>query len=141
MRCDYKTKCKDNIYKILEEFKDTTLSADEILLKMEENGCKVNKTTIYRNLDRMETDGIVHKFPSSDTTKSLYQLTIHNANIEEHLHLQCSSCGKVIHLDCEYMQSFIEHIALEHDFDLTCDKSILFGLCKQCKEKENINEQ
>lgn len=137
MRCDYKTKCKETIMEILNENKDITLSVDDIFSIFSNRCIKVNITTIYRNLDRLEKDGIVNKFPASDSHKALYQIIRHDLNNEEHLHMQCSSCGKVIHLDCDYMTDFIQHLKDHHQFDVTCDKSILFGLCDDCKN--NIN--
>jgi Fur family ferric uptake transcriptional regulator len=137
MRCDYKTKCKETIMEILEDNKNITLSADDILLIFKKRCVKVNITTIYRNLDKLEKEGTLNKFPASDSHKALYQIIRHDLNNEEHLHMQCYDCGKVIHLDCDYMLNFIQHLKDHHQFDLTCDKSILFGLCDECKRKNN----
>ena len=141
MRCYYKTKGKETIMKILEDNKNITLSADDILSIFQKKCVKVNITTIYRNLDKLEKEGTLNKFPASDSHKALYQITCHDLNKEDHLHMQCSNCGKVIHLDCDYMSNFIQHLKDHHKFDLTCDKSILFGLCDECKRNnENSNK-
>jgi Fur family ferric uptake transcriptional regulator len=137
MRCDYKTKCKDTIMEILNSNKDITLSADDIFKIFQKKCVNVNITTIYRNLDKLEKEGVLNKFPASDSHKALYQIICHDMHNEEHLHMQCSNCGKVIHLDCDYMADFIKHIKDHHQFDLTCDKSILFGLCDDCKKKSD----
>jgi Fur family ferric uptake transcriptional regulator len=122
---------------ILRANNDITLSADDILSIFKKKCVKVNITTIYRNLDKLEKEGIINKFPASDSHKALYQIIRHDLKNEEHLHMQCSHCGKVIHLDCDYMTNFIQHLKDHHQFDLTCDKSILFGLCDDCKNKIN----
>ncbi|MGD1821716.1 MAG: Fur family transcriptional regulator [Pleomorphochaeta sp.] len=131
----YKTKNKEYIIDILENHLDTTLSADEILEYLKVKGKNMNITTIYRNLEKLAKNNIVLKFPSTDGTKNYYQLRKHNYIHEDHLHLQCTECGKVIHLDCDTMQKFVEHLQKDHNFDLTCASSILFGLCEDCKKK------
>lgn len=131
----YNTKSKNTIIEILRTNKDTAICAESILEAFNNKCQKINITTIYRNLDKLEKEKIIHKFPASDSHKALYQITRHDLNNEDHLHLQCSQCGKIIHLDCEYMKNFIQHIKDYHEFDLTCDKSILFGLCQECKSK------
>ena len=55
---------------------------------------------------------------------------------EEHLHLQCVKCGKIIHLECEFMDEISEHILKDHGFELQCKNSILYGMCSACQEKE-----
>lgn len=137
MRKGYNTKSRNTIIEILNNNKDITLSAESILNIFNTKYQKVNITTIYRNLEKLEKEKIIHKFPASDSHKALYQITNNNLKNEEHLHLQCSKCGKIIHLDCNYMKNFILHIKSNHDFDLTCDKSILFGLCQECKNKDS----
>ncbi|MBK5200515.1 MAG: transcriptional repressor [Spirochaetaceae bacterium] len=134
----YNTKSKNTIIEILKTNKETALCAESILEVFNQKCQKVNITTIYRNLDKLEKEKIINKFPASDSHKALYQIACHDLKNEEHLHLQCSQCGKIIHLDCEYMKKFIQHIKDYHEFDLTCDKSILFGLCQVCKNK-NLN--
>lgn len=47
---------------------------------------------------------------------------------EEHLHLQCVKCGKIIHLECEFMDEISEHILKDHG--LNCSAKIQF--CMEC---------
>ncbi len=133
----YKTKNRQYIIETLSNNIHTTLSADDIFDKLIENNHSMNITTIYRNLEKLSTKNILLKFPSADGNKTFYQLKRHDFNHEEHLHLQCTNCGKVIHLDCDFMQSFVEHVKKDHSFDLTCGNSILFGLCENCRLEKN----
>lgn len=133
----YNTKNKKYIIEVLSNNIDKTLSAEDILNFLNQQEIKLNITTIYRNLEKLTEKNVVLKFPSSDGSKYYYQLKHHNYKHEDHLHLQCTDCGKVIHLDCDFMQEFVEHLKEDHNFDLTCATSILFGLCEECKKKKN----
>jgi len=127
----YKTKGKEALIALLEEHSQTTMSADTIHELLTQQGINLNLTTIYRNLDKLAETHKILKFPASDGHKAYYQIM--KRSCCNHLHLQCSHCGKVIHLDCKYMSDFANHISNEHGFDLTFDHSILFGLCSDCK--------
>ncbi len=133
----YKTKNREYIIEILNNNINTTLSADNIFDYLQQKNIKINITTIYRNLEKMAKEDIVLKFPSADGNKNFYQLKSHGFTYEDHLHLQCTQCGKVIHLDCDFMQSFVQHVKNDHNFDLTCGNSILFGLCDKCRKNCN----
>ena len=50
-----------------------------------------------------------------------------------HLHLKCVKCGKIIHLECHFMEEISHHIEESHGFTLQCKNSILYGVCKECK--------
>ena len=47
----------------------------------------------------------------------------------------CVKCGKILHLDCEFMKEISEHIQKDHGFSLQCKNSILYGICRECQVK------
>ena len=54
---------------------------------------------------------------------------------EQHLHLQCTKCGRIFHLECDFMGEIATHIQREHGFYIECKKSIIYGICKDCVKK------
>ena len=133
----YKTKNKEYIVDVLKEHEDIILSVEDIhsyLLKKNKN---MNITTIYRNLEKLASNNTILKFPSENGLKSQYQLKNHDCAMHDHIHLQCSQCGKIIHLDCNFMTEINEHLNKYHNFDLSTQSSILFGLCEDCRKKNN----
>ena len=46
---------------------------------------------------------------------------------------KCVKCGKIIHLECHFMEEISHHIEESHGFTLQCKNSILYGVCKECK--------
>ena len=43
--------------------------------------------------------------------------------------------GRIIHLECHFMEEISHHIEKSHGFTLQCKNSILYGVCKECKNK------
>jgi Fur family ferric uptake transcriptional regulator len=116
----------------LERNRERTVSAGDILAYMTEQNCPVNKTTIYRYLDKLTADNILMKYVADKGEKSGYQLVGNDSGCHEHLHLQCTKCGRVIHMNCEFMEEITKHIEEHHGFKLSCGNSILYGLCDKC---------
>lgn len=132
----YKTKSKQAIIDYLKENVEKTVTVEDIKIYLNKEGNAVNITTIYRFLDKLEKENRLLKYVTDDGKKASYRYVEADSECHEHLHLQCSCCGKIVHLNCEYMDGIIEHISKNHNFDLTCDNSVLYGKCKECQEKE-----
>ena len=112
---------------------DHTVSVADIQQHLVEENNPVNKTTIYRYLDKLEADGNVIKYTDENGKKATYQYVDRAHHCEDHLHLKCLNCGRVIHLDCEFMDTIAEHIAEDHGFSIQCRSSVIYGYCQECK--------
>ena len=131
----YQTNNRMKIMGILKDNRNRTLTVEEIGKCMTAQGCSVNRTTIYRYLEKLEQDGTLMKYVAEKGKKTSYQLMEPGGNCEGHLHLQCSECGKVLHMDCEFMKELQEHIVGIHHFEIEYRNSILYGICEQCRKK------
>lgn len=132
---EYMTKNRRLIFTYLQDHSDALVSAKDIYVYYNENGHKINISTIYRNLDRLEKEGVIRKYMSKDGKTALYQFETHASEKDEHLHLQCTRCGKVVHLDCQFMDEISSHVSNYHGFDIQCKNSIIYGVCKKCSNK------
>lgn len=133
----YKTKNKKLILEYLKINYNRSITVKDIYKHFESIGDTINITTIYRYLDKLSQEGTVMKYTSDDGKSACFKYMDEDLNCHEHFHLQCSSCGKIIHLDCTYMNEIIKHISDCHDFDLKCDNSVLYGKCHDCKNKNS----
>ena len=63
---------------------------------------------------------------------------LHKPEMEcsHHLHMHCVKCGKVFHLNCSFMDEIAHHLNEEHGFVIDCEKSVLMGLCEECRKEE-----
>lgn len=136
----YQTLARQLILQCLGENSESTATAEDIEVFLAGKEQKINRATVYRNLERLVSEGLVLKFPSDKGRKSCYQLAEtheHGSDCHDHLHLKCSECGKVIHLDCHFMDEFSEHIQNEHGFSMNFENSIINGLCDDCRRKRS----
>lgn len=126
---EYKTKQKEIIIKILQDNNELSMNAKEILAKL---GSRVSKATLYRALERLEEENKIRRFYNEVTSSYEYQYLDANDKCSSHLHLKCNSCGKLFHLHCEESDSFLSHIAHDHNFFVSQNETMIYGICKSC---------
>lgn len=85
---------------LLNEFRTSSVAISAKIL-IEQLDSKFNKTTIYRILDKLEDDGVLHSFLGKDGLKWYAKCKGCTASKHKdvHPHFQCLKCGKVDCLD------------------------------------------
>ena len=83
--------------------------------------------------DHTVTAADVDEYLAEKGCQAAYQYVEPGRGCEQHLHLKCVKCGKIIHLECHFMEEISHHIEESHGFTLQCKNSILYGVCKECK--------
>lgn len=108
----------------------------ELLSFLSERGESVNKTTVYRNLEKLVESGRLIKRKSAVSDGFIYQRAEEDGQCGEHIHFQCEKCGAMIHLSdkltADYLKSVSENFGFKVDFSL----SSLNGLCEKCRTLE-----
>ena len=137
MRSRYNTKQKNEILTYLQKIKGTPVSAVEISDHLEQQGAKVGKATIYRQLERLQDEGLITKY-TADGDRSAYYEYIGKADCVAAVcyHCKCLRCGDLIHLDCGELAAVNAHLAAEHGFTVDPVKTIIYGLSSRCREEE-----
>ena len=128
----YKTKQKDLIMDCLVQNKDRHVTAEEIIAALTAGKTPVGKTTVYRYLDRLVSQGIVRKYFIEGGKSACYQYMEQGSPCNEHFHLKCTDCGQLFHLKCEYMGDMDSHIKDHHNFTVDHSKTVLYGRCGTC---------
>ncbi len=137
MAKSYSTIGHKKIMEYLSDNKDKVVTVNDINAYLEKQGTKVNSSTIYRYLNKLSDDGRVMKYVASKGEMSTFQYVGDKVqSCREHLHLRCVSCGKIIHLDCSFMDEISNHIMEHHGFELQCESSVLYGMCSECRGKQ-----
>jgi Fur family transcriptional regulator, ferric uptake regulator len=105
--------------KIMGIFSESTkpLSALDLLRKV-----KVNKTTIYRELDYLEDVGVLGKVDFGDRIRR-YELK----SLDHHHHLVCLKCKSVANINMN------ENFELPKDFKVVRHNLEFFGFCPNCQ--------
>ena len=119
-----KTKGVNLVLQIFEEKKEAKSVVNLIELLKD----KMNKTTVYRILDRLERDGTIHSFNGKDGLKWYAKCEGCSANhhLDKHPHFQCTECDKVECLSIEIKIPTIKN----HKVDST--NILLMGQCEDC---------
>ncbi len=113
-----------------------TISVADIEKYLKTEGIKVNTTTVYRYLDKLCAEHIVIKYPDLNSDKAVFQFAGEEKKCTEHLHLKCIRCGKVVHLDCDFMDEFKEHLYKDHGFRRIAAGRYVYGICQDCENKK-----
>ncbi|MEE1357380.1 MAG: transcriptional repressor [Clostridia bacterium] len=132
----YKTKLKTQILMAFREKSDGLLSASDVYGILCGKGETLNLTTVYRNLDTMTRDGVLMRFSQERTGKAMYKYSGDEGGCRAHLHMKCTECGAIVHLDCHFMSEIAAHAKEAHGFVLSCEKSMLYGICSDCLAKD-----
>lgn len=92
---------------------------------------KLDKVTVYRNLEAFEKKGIIHSIPS-DSGSKLYSMCKEECSdhhhIDNHVHFTCAKCDET---KCLYDVQ-VPEIQLPKSFQLNNSKLIVQGICDQC---------
>lgn len=132
---EYMTKQGKLILNCLTEHADAHLTAEEISDYLKQKNSVVSIATIYRHLEKLTANGTVRRYISSPDEPACYQLGGNKPHCSNHFHLKCTRCNKLIHVSCEYIERLEEHIAEHHGFTVDNTRTVLYGVCKTCREE------
>lgn len=124
-----KTKSVEAILSVFEQ-NDSAISAVDLVGRLNE---QMNKTTIYRILDRLEQDGVVHSFLGRDGIKWYAKCASCDASHHHdlHPHFQCQKCGKTECLSVEIDIPVLPNRKVE------LSQVLLIGECEACSSSVN----
>ncbi len=127
----YKTRQRAVIENILKDNCDIHMTVDDIVLRLNECGENVGKTTVYRTLEKLVNEGKVRKY-TAEGESACFQYLSDMGYCHEHFHLKCTVCGELLHLDCEKIEELTSHISHKHGFSLDISRIVLYGKCAKC---------
>ena len=112
------------VWQKFEENKEA-LSVVDLIKELESS---MNKTTVYRILDRMESEGRLHSFSGKDGLK--WYAKCHDCSAENHEdvhpHFQCNECGRVECLSVDVKIPKVSNHRIQRA------QVLLLGQCELC---------
>ncbi len=128
----YKTKQRDEILHFLMEHKDSCFSAKEIT-----EGVTAGEATVFRTLAVLVRENRIRKFSQGGSGRG--ECSYYQYNADEtcamHIHLKCEDCGKLLHMDCNFMDEITSHFSKDHGFFVDCGRTVIYGRCTDCMSK------
>ena len=131
----YSTKQHQAVLRCLEARGETACTAAELAEDLRREGCPVGLATIYRQLEKLEAAGAVHKVNTEEG--ALYQYCGRQSQGHRDCFLlKCERCGRIRHVDCTRLQNLYDHLEREHHFRIDPRGTLLSGVCDACGAKE-----
>lgn len=124
----YNTLQKTAVLDLFKHNPNKQFSADDVYEKVCSDGC--GKSTVYRLLTNMCSDGLLKKYNNEGSKKSVYQLA--GTHCSHHIHLRCVQCGTVIHLDDIFSSDIQRKIFENKNFMIDESIAVLPGKCMSC---------
>ena len=118
---------------ILEIIQQGHFNADEIYLLARKQNPRISLSTVYRTLQKLKQLGVIdeHHF---DEAHHHYELK----SGDEHYHLVCLDCGKIIEFQHPMKRYINEKIPAAKDFKIVSTELNISGYCDKCRKKKGI---
>ena len=133
----YSTKQQQAVLRCLESRESEALSAQELAEELRREGFSVGLATVYRQLERLEEAGVVHKVNTESGAFYLY--CSHGEGRRDCFLLKCQRCGRIRHLDCDHLKDLYEHLETAHHFRIDPRRTLFTGLCEECAREEDTH--
>ena len=131
----YHTKQQNAILQFLIASDQKYHTVSQIAEYLKERGESVGLTTIYRQLDKFQKEGIVQKIVLDGNSGACYQY-VGTQEEESKFLLKCEDCGDIMDMDCGHMSELYEHVRQEHHFNVNPQRTMFYGVCEKCLDKE-----
>ncbi len=136
MKSTYQTQQRKILISYLVDAREKQLTIDEIMDGLKEKGKNVPQSSVYRLMKKLVDEGVVRRHSKEDSRQYVYQI-IESEDCHSHLHLQCTECGKLVHLSHEATREARQWMQGATGFDLDQEKTYLYGKCVDCKKVDN----
>lgn len=101
-------------------------SAEMIYSELTREFPSLTLVTVYNTLQKLEGAGLCRK------VNPLHSAARYDGNVDDHMHLICSNCERVVDLHDIPFSVQLPH-ALADEFEVRSHRVNLFGLCKECQ--------
>ena len=132
----YHTKQQQAILDCMREHKNSYITAGMIGEYVAHKGFSIGTATIYRQLDKLEKNGEIHRIAVDGTSSVCFQYCPKEEDSAQ-FYLKCECCGRIIHLDCSLLEGLYTHVENSHQFLINPQRTIFYGRCQDCLISEH----
>ena len=112
---------------------DDHFRADDLLIRMRQNGYTASRATIYRTLPLLVKSGLLTEV--IDAQKQSHYEHIHSR--QEHAHLICLRCNKIIEFTNPEIDKLQKGICDLNQFKPIKFRNEILGYCGECQSEDN----
>ena len=136
--CGYRmTAAREAILKVLSKMPEHP-SVEDIYLNVHQVYPRIGLTTVYRTLELLINNGLVHKFDCGEG-KARYELSQEISKNDHHYHLICTQCKSIINYsdfdeeEKDFFTRIEKRVLTKYKFNATHHIIQFYGLCNSCK--------
>ncbi|MCR5678500.1 MAG: transcriptional repressor [Agathobacter sp.] len=141
MKGKYKTKSRNLIIDYLKAHADRRFTAHDLTKEFEAQGERVDRSTIYRNLERLSREGTLVRYKENATNATCFQYSEMHGQCHSHIHAQCEVCGKIYHLKNDIFRSAEKKLHEQYGISLDFGQTVLSAICDSCKTQEKTSDK
>ncbi len=133
-KTSYRTKQQDLLLAYLKSTRGRHFTVEEVRAHFASAQAAIGVATIYRHLEKLVAEGTVNKYIIDENSAACFEYTgcCDCGADEQHFHLKCESCGRLIHLECDELALIRDHLQKEHGFVLNPLRTVFYGKCADC---------
>ncbi|MBN2076948.1 MAG: transcriptional repressor [Dehalococcoidales bacterium] len=111
------------------------LDADEVYRRARKKQPRLSLSTVYRTLQTLKELGLIEEV-HLDETHHHYEIKASN----EHHHLICLGCGKVVEFECPMSVQMKEEVGKEKEFEIVNIEVRMTGYCPECRRERDLSD-
>ena len=115
---------------VLEAVKELRCHAtsDEVYDTLVKKYPNISRGTVYRNLNLLSASGEIRKVEMPSGADRFDNLC------HKHYHARCLKCGRVFHVEMEFLADFEKKIKYNHGFEIIGYDVLFKGTCPECNQ-------
>ena len=110
-------------------------TAQDIYADLRAEGARVGLTTVYRHLQRLSDEGIIHSLQTPDR-QTAYRL----CTPVHHHHLVCTRCGAGVEIPGTEFEDWAADEASSRGYSSVTHKVEIFGTCPACSASDSDSD-
>lgn len=107
---------------------------EELLVEAKKKDPKVSRASVYRAVPLLIKAGIIKESIQKDGRRVYESCT--GGHYRHHDHMICDKCGAIIEFEDYAIERHQQMMAERYGFQLREHRLVLWGLCKNCRQKE-----
>ncbi len=128
----YKTTQRTQLHNFLKEHPHSYFTVKQLAEKLSGNGADISISAIYRNLSDLTETGSIKKTVKKNSREAYYRY-IDSDVCRNEIHISCSMCGKIVHMNSTLSNFIQEQLMLQNEFELDKSKTVISGICEECR--------
>lgn len=131
--------------KVLTDFmsmhSETPFTIEELIIALQNDksiSSVPGRSTVYRLMTKMVNEGAVKRFVKGHSRHFYYQI-VSSHHCHEHIHMKCTKCGKLYHMDDSETEKILSEVLHNANFMVDREETTLYGTCGCCGFERSCN--